>query len=77
MLHSEQLSEVARLRHKDDLKQAEAERLYNQIKANQPGLLQRVSHLLSAVRQRLETQAPSQPVQPAVRSITDQFKQVR
>ena len=74
MLHPDSLADVARLRHKDDLKQAEAERLINQIKANQPGLLQRVGHFLSAVRQRLEAQAPSQPARPTTRSITDQFK---
>ena len=76
MLHPDSLAEVARLRHKDDLKRAEANRLYEQIKRDQPGLLQRVGHFLSVVRRRLEAQTPSQFAQPTTRSITDQFKQL-
>jgi hypothetical protein len=77
MLHPDALAEVARLRHENDLKQAEANRLYQQLKANQPGLFQRFSTLLKSIGQRVEAQVPSPPAQHAIRSISDQFKQVR
>lgn len=75
MLHPDQLAEVAHLRHEDDLKKAEAARLYKQFKVSRPGLFQRVNQLLSVIKQRVEAaQAPSQPVQTRVRNISDQFK---
>lgn len=46
------LLEIARLRQQDLVRQAEAERLYRQLKGNRPEWLQQAGHLLTdAVRQ--------------------------
>ncbi len=55
------MSDYARIREEEYRREAEAERWYQQLKGNQPGLLQRLGHHLLAAGQRLraEAQRPS------------------
>lgn len=51
MVNPTLLSEQARLQQQEILRQAQVDRLYQQLKAQQPGLFQRLKHrLLAAVQ---------------------------
>jgi hypothetical protein len=65
MLDLNSLVEVAYLRHQEDLKIAEAERLFNQIKGSQPSLFQRAGDFLIVARQWLKNQTSLPPTHPA------------
>lgn len=55
------LLEIAYLRQQEMLQQAEAERLYRQLKENRPGLLKQVARRFLAATRRLEAYSKSSP----------------
>ena len=59
MLNPSILFEQAQLQHQEMLKQAETERLYRQLKGNQPGLIQQLANRFKAVLKRLPTGSAS------------------
>jgi hypothetical protein len=65
MLDVHSLGNLARIRHEEALKEAEIERLYKQIKGNQPSLFQRAGALLAATKQRLKGQIVVRSAHPA------------
>ena len=58
------LFEVARLRQQEMLQQAEAERLYRQLKGNRVGLLKQAGKRLLAAVWQLKAYRQSKPVTP-------------
>jgi hypothetical protein len=63
MLNPTILFEQAQLQHQEMLKQAETERLYRQLKGNQPGLIQQLrNRFKAALRQSRPGSAAAVPV---------------
>jgi len=49
--------QAAQLKYQDRLQEAEVERLYRQLRGNQPGLLKRINHHFKAAIQWMKPQA--------------------
>ena len=68
--HSSLLLEIARVRQQEMFQQAEADRLYQQLKGNQSGVLQRIGHRLLAatlqlpIARQLKVHSQLKPVPP-------------
>ncbi|MCB0174444.1 MAG: hypothetical protein KDJ52_22290 [Anaerolineae bacterium] len=75
MDHNSLLLEIARQRQQERLRQAEAERLYRQLKRNRPNLLQQIGHRMTdAVRQFITHIRPHPATPPLVISSTIKSK---
>jgi hypothetical protein len=66
MLDLVSLTELAQIRHRERLQEAEIERLYSQIGETQPGLLDWIGRFLIAAGQHLKTQGLSEPARLAL-----------
>jgi hypothetical protein len=58
------LLEFARQRRQDMVQQAEAERLYRQLKGNRPGSFRRIGHCLADAVRHLKAHSQSNPATP-------------
>lgn len=61
---NQSLLEIAYLRQQEMLQQAEAERLYRQLKGTRAGLLKQAGHRLLGAASQLQAHRQSNPVTP-------------